>query len=139
MPIPSATGLDSGWTCQYVEREPSLNTLTNDIPVPSLAGWSFDRQAVESRAVQLKRSFMLEPTGDCVNYVLIIESAPANTAIYLNGERVNTDDPTGPDEAPFELDITYDVALGENALAFLVECDAAGRFGCVRLQAVPCE
>ena len=132
-------GLDNGWTCDYFELEPDLYELMTAQAVPSLAGWSFDRRRVDNWAAWLQRSFTLEPVDMCINYVLLIDSAPAATEIHLNGRQAGIYTPPGLDDPPYELDVTLLVALGENRIAFRVPWDAPGAFSGVRLQPVPCQ
>lgn len=131
--------LDAGWVCEYFELRPDLYEFAKDVLVSSLAAWTFDRIRSENWAAWLRRRFTLEPLDTCVQYYLYIDTAPANARIYVNNRHVADYIPPGPDDPPFELDITADVALGENMLAFRVECDAPGCFSGVRLQPVPCD
>lgn len=130
-----AISLNSGWTCEYFEIDASLYEFQDDVPVPSLVEWVFDKRRVENWAAWLRRGFDLEPTILCVNYVLRVDSAPEETLIYVNGEKVGVYNPPGP----LEIDVTSYVALEYNDIAFRVEWNAAGRFEGVRLQPVPCD
>lgn len=132
-------GLDNGWTCDYFELEPGLYELMTAQAVPSLAAWSFDRRRVDNWAAWLQRSFTLEPVDMCINYALLIDSAPAGTEIHVNGRQAGVYMPSGLDEPPYEVDVTLLVALGENRIAFRVPWDAEGVFSGVRLQPVPCQ
>jgi hypothetical protein len=138
MPTLPAISLNSGWVCAYFELEPGLYEFQNDVPVPSLVEWVFDKRRLENWAAWLKRGFDLYPTDQCVNYFLYLDSAPEDTAIYINGEKVGVYEKPGPDDPPFEIDVTHLVALEYNEIAFRVEWNAAGRFEGVRLQPVPC-
>ncbi len=139
MTILPPISLDTDWICAYFEVEPVLFEFANDQQVDSLAEWSFAKNRVDNWAAWLKRSFQLEATDYCVNYFLYLDSAPAGTRIYLNGQQVATYTPPGLDDPPYELDITLNVALGANEIAFRVDWNAAGQFAGVRLQPVPCE
>jgi hypothetical protein len=110
--------VDDNWHCQYAESDQLVNSLAN---------WSADRQ----QAVLLKRVFELEPTDYCVNYLLDVAAAPAGTRLYLNGELVGI--------MPGSVDITLNVALGENDIVLHVEPGAVGQFAGVALRPVPCD
>lgn len=131
--------LNTDWVCEYFEMEPGLYEFMNDVPVALLAEWSFDKRRTANWLAWLRRAFTLHPTGECVHYYLLIDSAPDTAAIYINGQAVGLFTPPGPDDPPFELDVTDFVALGQNELAFRLGAGAAGGFDNVRLQAVPCE
>lgn len=130
--------LDPGWVCEYFELRPDLYEFAKDVPVPSLSAWSFDRIRSENWAAWLRRRFRLDALDMCVSYYLYIDTAPQHARIYINNHHVADYLAPGPDDPPFELDVTAYVALGENMLAFRVECDAPGQFSGVRLQPVPC-
>ncbi len=134
----TAHSLDTGWTCAYFELEPGLYEFMKDVPVSLLADWSFDKVKVENWAAHLQRDFVLEATDDCVNYFLLIDSAPAGAKIYINGEAVAVYQSPGLDDPAYELDITNYVALGKNEIGFRVAWDASGTFSGVRLQPVRC-
>ena len=125
------TSLDSGWTCDYTAES---DTPAVSVNVASLERWSFDS---DREFAWLKRSFRLKTVDFCVNYILHVGAAPVNTVIYINGEKAG-DYPSAGTGA-FALDVTMLVALEDNEIAFRVERGAAGRFGDVRLQAVPCD
>lgn len=129
MPTLSPIPLSAGWTCRY-ENGPADVTR-----VPSLAGWTFDAYRSDSGTARLEHSFVLKQTEICVSYVLHVDSAPAATQIYVNGEHVGD----YAENRPLELDVTYQVALGENTLVFVVAGGAVGGFEGVRLQPVPCD
>lgn len=131
--------LNDGWVCEYFELRPDLYEFAKDVPVPSLADWTFDRIRSENWAAWLRRTFTLAALDMCVSYYLYIDTAPHRARIYVNNTHVADYIPPGPDDPPFEVDITADVALGVNTVAFRVECDAPGRFSGVRLQPVPCD
>ena len=129
--------LDDGWVCGYAVDPPVLKF---DKPVTSLAEWSFDAESPENNVVAwLKRSFTLEMVDFCVNYVLHLDSAPANTVIFINGERAGVYLSPLPAYSPLALDITMLVALDDNEIIFHVDRAAPGNFADVRLQAVPCD
>lgn len=129
-----AISLNHGWTCEYFEMSAGLRQFADDEPVHSLVEWVFDRRRGEDWAAWLKCGFDLHPTDDCVSYTLRIESAPEDTLVLINGERVGT-----ITETPFSMDVTNHVALEYNEIALRVEWNAAGRFEGVALQPVPCE
>ena len=83
----------------------------------------------------LKHTFTLETTDYCVNYVLHVDAAPAGTVIYLNDQAVGT----VSDNLTFNVDITLNVALGENSIVFCVIPGAAGHFAGIELEPVPCD
>lgn len=130
--------LDTRWSCEYFELAPDLYEFMSAEPVTSLAAWSFDRRRVDNWAAWLQRTFTLRQVDYCVNYLLLVDSAPAGAEIHINGKLAGIYTPPGPDAPPFELDITLLVALGENRIAFRVGWDAPGAFSGVRLQPVPC-
>lgn len=107
---------------------------TDDKPVPSLVEWVFDKRRGENWAAWLKCGFDLEPTDACVNYTLRIESAPEETLLLVNGEKLGIIPAT-----PFTIDVTNLVALEYNEIALRVEWNAAGRFEGIALQPVPCQ
>ncbi len=130
--------LETGWSCDYFELEPDLYEFMNPEPVPALSAWTFDRRRVDNWAAWLQRSFTLRRLDYCVNYFLYVDSAPAGAEIHVNGQHAGVYSPPGPDDPPFELDITRLLTLGENRIAFRVAWDMLGAFSGVRLQPVPC-
>jgi hypothetical protein len=129
-----AIPLHDGWRCEYFEMSAGPCQFTDDEPVPSMLEWVFDKRRGENWAAWLKCGFDLQPTDACVSYTLRIDSAPEETLIYINGEKV------GPiHDAPFSIDVTNVVALEYNEIALRVEWNAAGRFEGIALQAVLCE
>lgn len=130
--------LDSGWLCDYFEAEPDVYELAAESAVTALSAWSFDRRRAEGWAAWLERTFALEPTDECVRYLLLIDSAPQGMRIYVNGEHV-ADYQVGDDDPPFEVDVTDRVWLDTNRIAFRVDSGATGTFAGVRLQPAPCD
>jgi hypothetical protein len=126
--------LGGGWQCEYLELDPSLYEWMEPQLVPSLFDWSFDKRRPEGWVAWLTRTFDLPPMDDdpCLNFVLTIKAAPYPVELDLNGRSF------GVIDAPCELDITDFVALDDNRIAFRVPPDAQGRFGDVRVRAVPC-
>lgn len=134
MSVLPAISLNTGWVCEYFQMHAGLREAVDDVAVPSLVEWVFDRRQGEDRAAWLRRGFDLAPLDICVSYVLRLDSAPEETQIYINGERVGQ-----ADGGPCEIDVTAYVALEYNEIALRVEWNAAGRFEGVRLQPVPCD
>ncbi|MBZ0295525.1 MAG: hypothetical protein K8L99_23405 [Anaerolineae bacterium] len=120
-----AVDLNANWQCEYADE---------DVPmvVPALNQWGLDHQARAS--CWLRHVFLLTALDFCVSYLLMVDSAPEQAQIYVNGERIGVFG-----AASFEADITNFVALGENELAFWVASPSSGAFNGVRLQPVPCE
>lgn len=139
MPKLPRIDLDSNWRCQYFEHDPKLYEFMDDVSVPSLSAWVFDKRRAEGWAAYLVRPFSLDPTDVCVRYLLLIDSAPEGARVYLNEALPVTYRAPHDDAPPFEVDVTDCVSLEDNTLAFRVECDAPGTFSGVALQAVPCE
>src|SRR5690606_42154028 len=81
----------------------------------------------DRHSVPTRRSSDLRPTDVCVNYALCLDSAPEETQIYINGEKVGVYQPPGPGDPPFTIDVTPYVALEYNEIAFRVEWNAAGQ------------
>jgi hypothetical protein len=129
-----AIPLNDGWRCEYFEMGAGPRQTTDDEPVPSMLEWVFDKRRGENWAAWLKCGFDLEPTDACVIYTLHVDSAPEETLIYINGEKVGT-----ISETPYSVDVTNMVALEYNEIALRVEWNAAGRFEGIRLQPVPCD
>ncbi|NWF67529.1 MAG: hypothetical protein HXY40_00445 [Chloroflexi bacterium] len=129
--------LETHWECDYFELEPDLYEFATTESAVSLATWRFDARRVENWAAWLHRTFTLSATEDCVRYHLLIDSAPPGTRIFVNEREVVTY-AIGDDDAPFDMDITDSVALGENKLGLRVACDAGGYFSGVRLAVLPC-
>ncbi|CAG1770764.1 hypothetical protein BAC2_01259 [uncultured bacterium] len=128
--------LDRDWQCAYFEREPNVRELASPgTPVPSLPDWSCSRRYGSPWAAYLQHTFHLEPTDECVSYILHIESAPGTVVLYVNGRRLGEFDGS----LPFSFDITDYVALEDNSMALRVECAESGRFGKLHLQPLPCE
>ena len=125
--------LNHGWTCEYFEMNAGQRQFTDDEPVPSLAEWVFDKRRGENWAAWLKCGFDLQPTDACVTYTLRIDSAPEETQLFINGEKLGV-----IPETPFSIDVTNLVALEYNEIVLRVEWNAAGRFEGISLQAVPC-
>ena len=134
-----ALSLDSDWVCEYFQMDSGSRDAADEIVVPSLVEWVFDKRRVENWAAWLRHGFDLDATDFCVSYMLVIDSAPEDMRIYINGEKVGVYQPPEPGAPPFEIDLTYYVALEYNEIAFRVEWNAAGRFEGVRLQPVPCD
>jgi len=130
--------LNDGWLCTYFETESAPYEFATDDTVVTLTQWSFDKRRAEGWMAWLQRSFRLDPTDFCVRYLLLIDSAPQKASIYVNDQHV-ADYNIGDDDPPFELNVTYYVALEDNTIAFRVSCDAMGQFARVRLQAIPCD
>jgi hypothetical protein len=122
--------LNDNWQYRSTTPQSDLPAFDPSQPVTSLTDWSSDRQHARQIA-WLKRIFELEPTDYCVNYVLHVEAAPHGTHAYVNGELIGT--------LPSDIDITLNVALGENEILLQVESNAPGRFVGVELRPVPCE
>jgi hypothetical protein len=126
--------LDRHWSCDYFEVEPDLYEFQDyRVSLTSLQDWQFERRFPESWAAWLERRFDLHPIDTCVHYVLSIDAAPEGTALSVNGRQF------GAISAPCRIDITDFVTLDENRIAFRVHSGSTGRFGTVRLTAVPCE
>ena len=134
-----AFSLNSDWICEYFEIDSGPRAVTEERRVPALVEWVFDRRPGDNWAAWLRHGFDLEATDFCVSYVLMIDSAPEDTHIFINGEKVGTYQTPRPGEPPFEIDVTLHVALEYNEIALRVEWNAAGRFEGVRLQPVPCD
>lgn len=125
--------LDAAWHCEYFELDPDLyEFMDGGLAVASLADWHCEARFNVGWAAWLQRTFTLTPTDDCVNYHLDIDAAPGATQVYINNQRVSAV------SAPVKLDVTALVALGDNTIAFRVECGGGGYFGDVRLQTIPC-
>lgn len=130
--------LNDNWICEYFELRPDLYEFAKDVDVPALDSWRFDRLRVVDWAAFLRRSFFLAPTDSCVSYHLLIDTAPDGARIYINDRHVADYHAPGPDDPPFELNITDHVHLDTNEIGFRVACDAPGHFSGVRLQSLPC-
>lgn len=113
--------LNSGWIAQSSSRE-------SEQVVASLARWSPEA----SRAVLVKR-FNLPMRDVCVTYRLWFEDAPANATLRVN-QREYTNF-----ETPLEIDVTDEVMLEDNEIAFYVPDQARGSFGDIRLIVRPCD
>lgn len=101
--------------------------------LPNLADWPRDLVSMGS-ILHLQKRFDLEPIGDiCVRIMLHIESAPANTAVYINGWHAGTLQPA----TPLVSDITDYVSLEDNLI--LLNITRKGDLHGVWIQAVPCE
>lgn len=107
--------LDDHWLCGYA-AVPPVEGIVN--PVPSLAAWSFDTTDSENNVAWLKRTFTLETVDFCVNYLLHLDSAPAGTVIYINGEVIGEYLSPLPEYGPLALDVTMVVALDDNEIVF---------------------
>lgn len=126
--------LGGDWRCDYMELEPSVSEWAESEVIPSLFDWSFDQRRREGWIAWLSRTFDLPPIEDeCLNYWLIIKSAPTPLELHLNGRDLGTI------QTPFELDISDMVALDDNRIAFRIPAWAVGSFGDVRIKGVPCE
>src|SRR5690606_14889167 len=134
-----AISLNSGWVCEYFELEPGLYEFGDDVTVPSLVEWIFDKRRFENWDAWLRRGFDLRPTDVCVHYALCLDSSQIKTIIHNNVEKVDVYQPPGPGDPPFTIDVTPYVALEYNEIAFRVEWNAAGHFEGVRLQPAPCD
>ncbi len=126
--------LNDGWRCEYFEMNAGMRQFADDAPVPSLVEWVFDKRRGENWGAWLKCGFDLHPTDACVSYTLRIDSAPEETLLFINGEKIGV-----IAETPCNIDVTNVVALEYNEIALRVEWNAAGRFEGIRLQPVPCE
>lgn len=130
--------LNDQWQCAYFDIEPDLHEFPSDDTAIVLADWSFNQQQKVGQAAWLCRYFDLKPTDECVQYFLMIESAPQDMRIYINEKCVATYAEQDT-KAAFALNVTAAVWLDANQLVFRVEDGSRGRFTGVRLQAVPCE
>lgn len=125
--------LDTDWTCDYFEVDPDLYEFQDyAAALPRLGDWRFDRRYPDGWAVWLERRFTLHPTSECVRYELSITAAPSGAQLSMNGKAY------GSVSAPTTYDVTDDVTLDENRIAFRVESGAEGGFGEIRLRAIAC-
>ncbi|MFN8528912.1 MAG: hypothetical protein U0670_09900 [Anaerolineae bacterium] len=115
--------------CDYLEP----SSPTSSAPIADLHGW---RPKNYSDSAWVHKSFGLEITEACVNYVLHIEAAPPNTQLYLNDVHLAV-----IEQCPFQRDVTDVITWEANTIAFRVPCGESGgsTFGAIRLQAVPCD
>jgi hypothetical protein len=129
--------LNANWMVDYFEKEPDLFEFAPaGQSVPLLSAWRCSDRFDTGWAAWLMHTFYLEPTDDCVSYVLKLISTPGPVTLYVNGRRMGELDGDGG----FEFDITDYVALEDNWIAFRVDC-APGedrRFAGVRITAIPC-
>jgi hypothetical protein len=126
--------LNTGWTCEYFEIDPDLYEFQDTrAQVARLSDWRFAPRFAEGWAVWIERRFHLSPQAECVRYHLMIDDVPAQAQLSINGHNL------GAIIASTPIDITDWVRLDENRIAFRVESGAAGAFGALRLQAVPCQ
>lgn len=119
--------LDAHWRASAFSRQTDAAAFT----VPSLA--AFDTRHIDGKLAWLEREFDLPVQDECVNYRLQIDSVPVGTHLTLNGRDF------GELVEPLSFDVTDLVALEDNAIAFRVSHNAAGRFGAVQLIAIPCD
>ncbi len=106
------------------------------IPLLDLTDWSVTN-AVQSGADWFRRRVRLVATQNCVRYLLVIDSVPEDVRVYVNGQQVGH----VRGMKGFRADVTDQVHLGDNLLAFKLTCSSeksGGRFGRVALRAVPC-
>jgi hypothetical protein len=94
---------------------------------------SFEPRQIARKIGWLERTFNLPMQDECINYMLHIDGVPRDTQLWLNGRDF------GEIEAPFSADVTDLVALEDNLIAFRVLRGARGKFGAVRLVAIPCD
>jgi hypothetical protein len=125
--------LDENWRCAYFEDKHNAWS-PGSVHVHSLSEWLSATRASGIAAV-LFHQFDLEPTDFCVNYMLHVESAPGTIRLEINGRRMGEFDGS----PAFAFDVTDYVALEDNTISFQVDCSAAGKFGAVYLEQVPCE
>lgn len=127
--------LDMNWKCSYFQGDPNPYAVFVPSHVHSLTDWSCDERVNRSMVAHLFHLFYLEPTDFCVSYMLHIESAPGIVKLTLNERDMGEFDGT----RPLDLDVTNAVKLEHNLIGFKVDCGAAGKFGAVYLQQIPCE
>ncbi len=122
------------WTCDYFEPEPpTLYEFQDGVAVATLRGWRPEQRYDASWVAWLQKWFTLEITDVCVNYALIIESAPMGTQVYMNGARL-----AEYNGLPLSLDVTDVITWESNTLAFRVPCGGEGAFSGVVLVPTPC-
>ena len=128
--------LNNNWLCEYFEHEPAVNeSAAASVIVPALNAWNRGNHHRNGWLACLQRGVFLEPTEQCVSYVLHIDSAPGRVLLNVNGRRLGYFDGVHA----FEFDITDYVALEDNTLELHVDCGAPGSFGRVYLEQAPCE
>ncbi len=108
-----------------------LHWYGDDFSISELA--AFDPRGIDGKLVWLEREFDLPLQDVCISYELYVNAAPAGTHLTINGRDF------GEIETPFVFDVTDFVTLEQNRIAFRVMHGASGRFGAVRLVAIPCE
>ena len=113
--------LDGNWT----RRASASDTET---AVASLAHWS-----PESGQTMLIKRFDLPMRDVCVSYWLRLETAPTNARMRIN-QREYGEIPTS-----LEIDVTDEVMLEDNEIAFSLPAQAQGAFGDIRLIVRPCD
>ena len=125
--------LTADWVCDYFELDPNLYEFADGIPVPSLRGWSPEKRYDDTWAAYLQKSFALEITDVCFNYVLHVESAPLGTVVTLNNARLGQ-----YMGKPLAIDVTDAITWDENLLAFRIVCGTTGSFSGVYLRPIAC-
>jgi len=126
--------LTTDWMCDYFEPEPpTLYEFQHGQSVTTLRGWSPEKRYDRSWVVWLQKSFTLEITDVCVNYSLLIETAPMGTVVYLNGAHLA--EYTG---AALAIDVTDAITWEANTLAFRVTCGSDCAFSSILLVPTPC-
>ncbi len=133
--LPHIIHLETDWRALAFAERPSLKDFSAGSEIAALSVYA---PATEADSVWLSHVFYLEPTDYCVNYWLIIDSAPAGTEIYVNDTPVGHY-PVGDSPVKFELNITDWVMLEDNHLVLhLPSGNTVGVVG-VGLQPLPCD
>lgn len=133
--LPDLIQLDTDWRGLAASEQPTLEDLSTGSEIAALSAYAPEDTP---RAIWLLRQFDLQPTDYCVNYWLIIDSAPLGTEIYVN-ETFLGSYPVEDKPSKFELNITDWVMLDANFLVFHVPSGEAAGFAGVSLQPVPCD
>jgi hypothetical protein len=119
-----AISLDDDWQYSTGNEDADWHSL------PALEQWQSPFLAGDR--LYLRRSVYLYPTEICVRYLLVLNSAPEDTDVFVNGWHVGT---TRGDS--FRANVTDQVTLEENVI--LLKVSQPGRFAPIYLQPIACE
>lgn len=105
------------------------------IPLSRLEDWAVG--AGQGGADWFRKTVVIEPVGECVNYLLRLLDVPETVTVYVNGREIGTVNAS----KAHSFDVTHAVSLGENVIALRLTCasGAGGGFGGVELLPVPCD
>jgi hypothetical protein len=129
--------LDSDWRGTILWSSDGGSVAESHHHFPRLSDWRYEGET--SNHMDLQRQFYLEPTDDCVRYVLHIDDVPGKVDVLINESPGQVGSLAA---GALQLDITDFVMLETNTIVLRVHLATLrleGAFGAIYLRQVPCE